>query len=80
MAKLALDVEEVWTIMSFMVNRLLDEVTIDNSDRAKIRRWKTGEMKVGGEELRALQEKMNVDLARLWEIRRKSAVRRPDWH
>ena len=27
----------------------------------------------------ALHEKMNADIERLWEVRRKSEIRKPDW-
>lgn len=79
MVKVELDLEESWELMSFVVNRMLDDVKVDKSDRAKVRRWKTGEMRTGSEEMKALHEKLNADLVRLWERRRKSDIRRPDW-
>lgn len=79
MVKVALDVEESWELMSFVVNQLLDDVKLDKSDRAKVRRWKSGEMRTGGEELKALHEKLNDDLTRLWEVRRRSEIQRSDW-
>ncbi|MEE9277246.1 MAG: hypothetical protein V3V06_02445 [Dehalococcoidia bacterium] len=79
MVKVTLDLDESWALMSFVVNRMLDEVELDKSDRAKIRRWKSNEMRTAGEEMKALHEKMNADLARLWDTRRKSAIQRPDY-
>ena len=36
-------------------------------------------MRTAGEDMRALGEKINADISRLWEVRRKSEIRRPDW-
>ena len=79
MVKVSLDVDESWAVMSFVVNRMLDEIEVDKSDRAKIRRWKTSDMRTTSEEMKALTEKLNSDLERLWEVRKKSDIRRPDW-
>ena len=79
MATVTLEIEEAWELMSFVVNRMLDEAPIDKSDRAKVRRWKTKELRLGDEEMKALHEKMNADLARLWEVRRRGEIQRPDW-
>lgn len=79
MAQIEFNVDESWEMMSFIVNYMLKAVPMDKSDRAKVRRWKTNEMRTASEEMRALQEKINADISRLWEVRRKSEIRRPDW-
>ncbi len=79
MVKVELELEESWELMSYVVNTMLDDIKVDKSDRAKVRRWKSGEMKTGSEEMRALHEKLNEDLARLWGIRRRSDIQRADW-
>ena len=79
MVKVELDVEEAWAIFNRIVNQMLDEVDLDKSDRAAIRRWKSSEMRPGREEMDALHEKMNDDIERLWSVRRKSEIRKPDW-
>lgn len=79
MVKVELDIEEAWAIFNRVVGQMLDEVDIDKSDRAAIRRWKSSEMRPGREEMDALHEKMNDDIERLWEVRRKSEIRKPDW-
>ena len=78
MVKVELDLEESWELMSFVVNAMLDDVKMNKTDRAKIRRWKSGEMRTGGEEMKALHEKLNADLQRLWDVRRKSDIRTSD--
>ena len=79
MVKVELDVEEAWAVMSRIVNQMLDEVELDKSDRAAIRRWKSNEVRPGREEMDAIHEKMNEDIERLWAVRRKSEIRKPDW-
>ncbi len=79
MVRVELDIEESWAVFSQVVNHMLEEVDIDKADRAKIRRWKSGEMRPGREEMDALHEKMNADIERLWDVRRKSEIRKPDW-
>lgn len=79
MVKVALEIEEAWALMSSVLTRLLAEVELERRDRANIRRWKAEELRTGGEEMEALQGKLNRDLERLWESRRKSEIRRSDW-
>ena len=79
MVKVELDIEEAWAIFNRIVNQMLDEVDLDKSDRAAIRRWKSSEMRPGREEMDALHEKMNDDIELLWSVRRKSEIRKPDW-
>ena len=79
MVKVELDVEEAWAVFSQVVNHMLDEVELNKSDKAAIRRWKSNEMRPGREEMDALHEKMNDDIERLWSVRRKSEIRKPDW-
>ena len=79
MVKVEFELEESWELMSYVVNAMLDDLTIDKSDRARVRRWKSGEMKTGSEEMRALHEKINEDLVRLWGVRRRSEIQRADW-
>ncbi len=78
MVTINLDIDESWALMSFVVNRMLDEVEIGKSDRAKVRRWKSNEMRTGGDEMKALHEKLNADLERLWVTRRRSEIIKPD--
>ena len=79
MVKVILDLDESWALMSFIVNRILDDVLISKGDRANIRRWKSKEMRTNSEDMKALHEKLNTDLERLWDIRRRSAIRKPDY-
>jgi hypothetical protein len=79
MVTIELNTDESWEMMSRVVKYMLDEVEIEKGDRAKIRRWKSNEMRTASEDMRALGEKINGDVSRLWDVRRKSEIRRPDW-
>jgi hypothetical protein len=77
--KVELSVEEAWNLMSHIVGRLVEETDLSDSDRARIRRWKSDEMRVTSQEMRVLAEKINEDLRQTSERKTKSQIRRPDW-
>lgn len=77
--KVELDEDEVWELMSLVVGRLTDETPLADSDRAKLRRWKSESMRRGSDAVRALTRKVNEDLAQQQEWRRRSPIRKPDW-
>jgi len=79
MVKVELDIEEAWAVMNRIIGRMLDETELEKSDRAAVRRWKSNGWRPGREEMDALHEKINADIERLWAVRRKSEIRRPDW-
>lgn len=71
--------DEAWELMSFVVARLVDEATIPQADKAKIRRWRSEVAKPGSETMRLLTEKINRDVNEAIARKRKSAVQKPDW-
>ncbi|HWO73903.1 MAG TPA: hypothetical protein VNN21_10135 [Dehalococcoidia bacterium] len=77
--KVELDNDEAWNLLSHIVGRMLDETPLADSDRAKVRRWKSEEMRVTSQEMRVLTSKINEDLAKTLERKQKSQLRRPDW-
>ena len=77
--KVELDNDEAWNLMSHVVGRLIDETALSDSDRARVRRWKSDEMKVTSQEMRVLAQKINADLETTRERKSKSQLRRPDW-
>ena len=77
--KVELDNDEAWNLLSHVVVRLLDETPLSDSDRARIRRWKSDEMRVTTQEMRVLTQKMNEEVAKTLERKTKSQLRRPDW-
>jgi len=77
--KVEFDTEEAWNLMSHVIGRLLDETALSDSDRARVRRWKSEEMKVTGQEMRVLAQKLNEDLQKNMGRKTRSQLRKPDW-
>ena len=77
--KVELDTDESWNLLSHIIVRLVDEAELADSDRAKIRRWKSDEMRPTSQEMRVLASKINEDLAKTMERKNKSQLRKPDW-
>lgn len=73
------DREEVWTLMSFIVNAALESAGLSDEDRAAVRRWRSEAMKPGSGEMRLLTQKINEDLAQAMKRKEKSGLRKPDW-
>jgi hypothetical protein len=77
--KVELDVEEAWELMSCVVARMLDEAKVPGANRAKVRRWRSSEMRPGDETMRLLTRKINDDVASAIERKKRSQIRKPDW-
>lgn len=77
--KVELDTDEAWNLVSYVIGRMIDETNLDDSDRARIRRWKSDEMRVTSQEMRVLATKINEDLKKTMERKTKSQLRKPDW-
>ena len=77
--KVELEVDEVWTALSLIVDRVADETGLSDEDRARVRRWRSEEMKLTSEAMKVLTQKINDDLAKLAKHKERSPIRRPDW-
>jgi hypothetical protein len=77
--KVDLDSDEIWALMSYMVDQLLQETDLPDADRARIRRWRSEQMRPGGEPMKLLARKINEDLARALQTKQRSQIRKPDW-
>lgn len=77
--KVELDVDEAWNLLSHVVGRLLDEVPLADADRARIRRWKSDEMRPTSQEMRVFTTKLNEDLAQALARKQRSQLQRHDW-
>ena len=77
--KVEFEVDEAWNLLNHVVNRMLDETQLTDADRARVRRWKSDEMRATSQEMRVLTSKMNEDLAAHLERKTKSQLRKPDW-
>ena len=77
--KLELDLDEARELLSLVVDRIAGEAGLSDGDRAKVRRWRSQEMKTGAAPMRELAAKINADLERALRTKEKSAIRKPDW-
>jgi hypothetical protein len=77
--KVELDVDEAWELMSLVVARVAEEAALSDGDRAKVRRWRSQSMRPEGDAMRLLAGKMNEDLAKAAERKKRSQIRKPDW-
>ena len=77
--KVELDTDEAWNLLSHVIVRMVDETTLSDQDKARIRRWKSDEMRATSQEMRVLTSKINEDLAKTMERKTKSQLRKPDW-
>jgi hypothetical protein len=77
--KVELDGDETWALMSYVVDRLLQETELADADRARIRRWRSEQMRPASEPMKLLTRKINEDLARALQTKQRSQIRRPDW-
>ena len=77
--KVELDSDETWALMSYVADRLLQETDLSDGDRARIRRWRSEQMRPAGEPMKLLTRKINEDLARALQTKQRSQIRRPDW-
>jgi hypothetical protein len=77
--KIEFATDEAWELMNHVINRMLDESELSDSDRAKVRRWKSDEMRATSQEMRVLTTKINDDFTKMLERKQKSQIRKPDW-
>ena len=77
--KVEFEVEEAWDLLNHVIGRMLDETELTDADRARVRRWKSDEMRATSQEMRVLTTKMNEDLLQHMQRKVKSQLRKPDW-
>ena len=77
--KVELDADEAWELMSLVAGRLLEGASLSDSDRAKVRLWRSESMRPGDESMRLLTRKINEDLAQVIERKKRSQIRKPEW-
>ncbi len=77
--KLELELEEAQEIFTVIVDRLLEEASLNAGDRATLSRWRSEGMKAGSDGMRALAARINSDIDRALQNKAKSAIQKPDW-
>jgi hypothetical protein len=77
--KLELEAEEARELLMCVLDRLTDEVSFGDADRAALLRWRSEGMQPGSEGMRELTDKLNGDIDRALKAKAKSAIMKPDW-
>jgi hypothetical protein len=77
--KVEFEVDEAWDMLNHVIGRMLEETELADADRARVRRWKSDEMRATSQEMRVLTTKMNEDLLQHMQRKVKSQLRKPDW-
>jgi hypothetical protein len=72
------DPEEARALTAYVADCLIAEAGLSAADAAALRKWRAS-MKPGSAAMRELEGKINADIARVLENKRKSAVLKPDW-
>lgn len=75
--KVEFEPEEVRELLTFISNQLIDEAGLSEKDRGALRKWRIDASKAGP--LSDLTAKVNADIARALQNKKKGAVRKPDW-
>ena len=77
--KVEIDNDETWALLSTIVKRAAEEPSLTDEDRARIRKWRSEQMKPGSEVTKALTTKVNEDLARTMKNQVRSQIQKSDW-
>jgi hypothetical protein len=71
--------DEIAEALTLLVNRMADEASLSDKDRAMLKRWRSSQMKIGSDDLDDLVLKANDDFAQGMARRQRSQIRKPDW-
>ncbi len=77
--KVELDSDEVWALLSTVTKQVVDNADLSDEDRAALRRWRSQQMRQGSDEMKALMQKLNDDIARVMRQRERSPIQKHDW-
>ena len=76
--KVELETEETRQIIVFVIDQIVEDAALADADRASLRKWRT-QLTAGSEGIRDLTAKINADLARALENRKRSVIVKADW-
>lgn len=71
--------DEIAEALTIIVNRMADDAGLSDKDRAMLKRWRSGSMKLGSDDMDDLVRKVNDDFAQGVARRERSQIRKPDW-
>jgi hypothetical protein len=76
--KVELEIEEAREIFLAVLEAIAEEAGLSGEDTAALGKWRTA-MTPGSAAMRELAAKLNADLARALENKKRSAIIKPDW-
>lgn len=79
MADVRFSDDEIMEVLTLLVNHMADEAGFNDKDRAMLKRWRSGSMRLGSDDMDDLVVKANDDFAKTLERRQRSHLRKPDW-
>ena len=71
--------DELAEALSVIINTIADGAGLSDKDRAMVKRWRSGKMKLGSDDMDDFVRKANEDMARNLQTRERSQLRKPDW-
>lgn len=71
--------DELVEALGVLVNHIADNAGLPDKDRALVKRWRSGKMKIGSDDLNDFVLKANEDFERQVQRRERSQIRKPDW-
>ena len=77
--RLELEREEARELLVLVIDRLIEEATLSDEDRAILRRWRSESMTAGSDGMIDLTAKINADIDRALKTKERSAIMKPDW-
>lgn len=77
--KVQFDDDEVLALLSAVTAGALESAGLSDEDRGRLRRWMSQEMRPGREQFKALQDKVNADIARSLKAKERSLIQKHDW-
>ena len=76
--KVELSVDEIQTLFDTVIDELV-ALKVDKTDRAALRRWRSGSMTASSPAMQLLAEKINIEIQRSHDLSVASPIKKPDW-
>jgi hypothetical protein len=71
--------DEINEAFVVVINAIADNAGLSDKDRAMLKRWRSGKMRLGSDDMNDLANKANEDFAKNLARRERSQIRKPDW-
>ena len=72
--------DEINEALTVLVSEMADGAGLSDKDRAMLKRWRSGKMKLASDDMQELVDKANEDFARMMGRRERSQIQKHDWN